>query len=232
MSVRRMLMVVGCTTGLLWSQPAAAQQWLSLSVGAFIPRGVDARIDDDVLLENAAIFDVQPRDFNDITVGGEWSTGVGRFFEVGVGLDYYRGRTASVYLDYLDADGYEIEQEFSLRVTPLTFTLRVTPLGRDAPLQPYFGGGVGVYNWRYSETGDFIDFATFDVFNERFSATGTDLGGVVLGGIRVPLGADFGAGVEVRYRHAAGAVGVENGFLAERIDLGGLATRVSLQFRF
>lgn len=233
MSVQRLPFVVaGFVACLLWSHPAAAQQWISLNVGAFAPRGADARIDDDVLLENAALFDVRPRDFRDITVGGEWHAGFGRFFEAGVGLDYFRSRADSVYLDYVDDDGYEIEQEFYLRVVPLTFTLRVHPLGRDAVLQPYFGGGVGVYNWRYSETGDFIDFTTFDVFNDRFSATGTDIGGLVLGGVRVPLGTDFGAGIEVRYRYAAGTVGVDNGFLADRIDLGGLATRVSLQFRF
>ena len=48
----------------------------------------------------------------------------------------------------------------------------------------------------------------------------------------MPIGTWFAAGFEVRYQHAAGTVGVDQGFLAERIDLGGFSTGYSIQFRF
>ena len=231
-ALRMPLMAAALAAGLLWSQPAQAQQWLAFNVGEFSLRGLDGRIHDDVLLENSTVFDIYPSDFSNVTFGGEWQAGIGRRLEIGVGLDYYRRTVPSVYLDYVDFDGSEIYQDFRLRTTPVTFTLRVHPFGTDAPFQPYVGGGVGVFNWRYSEVGDFIDFTTFEVFNDRFVATGTDVGAVVLGGVRVPIGTWFAAGFEARYQHAAGTVGVDQGFLAERIDLGGFSTRYSIQFRF
>ena len=231
-ALRSSLVAAALAAGLLWSQPAQAQQWLALNIGQFSVRGQDSRIDDDVLLENSTVFDIRPGDFRDVTFGGEWRAGLGRHFELGVGLDYYRSTVPSAYLDYIADDGSEIQQEFRLRTTPVTFTLRVHPFGTDAPLQPYVGGGLGVFNWRYSEVGDFIDFTVFELFNDRFVATGTDLGAVILGGVRVPVGSWFATGFEVRYQRAAGTVGVDQGFLAERIDLGGFTTRYSVQFRF
>lgn len=226
------LMAAVLAAGLLWSQPAQAQQWLAFNVGEFYPRGLGGRIHDDVLLENSTVFDIFPGDFSNVTFGGEWQAGLGRHFEFGVGLDYYRSTAPSVYLDYVDHDGSEIYQDFRLRITPLTFTLRFNPFGTNAAFQPYVGGGVGVFNWRYSEVGDFIDFTTFEVFNDRFVAAGTDVGTVILGGVRVPIGTWLAAGFEARYQHAAGTVGIDQGFLAERIDLGGFSTRYSIQFHF
>ena len=138
----------------------------------------------------------------------------------------------SVYTDFVNVDGTEIFQDFHLRVVPLTLTLRVLPFGRHAAVQPYFGGGLGLFNWRYSEVGEFIDFTTFDVFRDRFVADGTDVGGIILGGVRAPIGSRFAIGGEVRYQQASGHVGIDQGFLNERIDLGGLVTQVTFQVGF
>ena len=96
-------------------------------------------------------------------------------------------------------------------------------------MQPYFGVGVGLFDWRYSEFGEFIDFDTFDIFREQFSASGTDVGGLMLGGLRVPVGDRFSAGFEVRYQSATGRVGIDQGFLNERIDLGGITSQFTFQ---
>ena len=57
----------------------------------------------------------------------------------------------------MDNAGNEIEQELRLRRIPIDLTLRVLPLGARRPCR-FFGGGLSVIPWRYSETGDFIDF--------------------------------------------------------------------------
>ena len=233
MSASRMsVRVVALVAALLWTQPAQAQQWLELNVGGYSLRDLDTRIDDDVLLENSSLFAFDLCDLCGLNVGGEWQAGLGRYFEVGVGVDYHGGTAPSTYYDYVDDDDSEIQQDFRLRITPVTFTLRVVPFGTRAAFQPYFGGGVGLYNWRYSEVGDFIDFTNFEVFNDRFVATGTDVGAVILGGARFPIGSRMATGVEVRYHQAAGTVGIDQGFLAERIDLGGLSTRFTFRVRF
>ena len=233
MSARSPLVLAAAVVAvLLPSHAAHAQQALAFNVGHFGVRGADARIDDDVLLENRGQFAFDLADLNGVTLGGEWLIGLGDHLEAGVGVGFSQGAAPSTYADYVDDAGYEIVQEFRLRIVPIMATLRLFPFGSDTAVRPYVGGGVGLVNWRYSEVGDFIDFYDFSVFNDRFVATGNSIAAVVLGGIRVPVGSTFAAGLEVQYLRAAGRVGVDQGFLAERVDLGGLSTRFTFQVGF
>ena len=71
-----------------------------------------------------------------------------------------------------------------------------------SPVQPYFGAGLGIINWRYSESGEFVDFgAGNEIFRETFVKTGTNAGPVVLGGIRF-AGDTASAGFEIKYQKA------------------------------
>ena len=141
------------------SAPVEAQQSLGLNVGYFSVRGEDARIAEDVLLENRNLFAFDIPDFSGGTVGAEWLIGIGDYFDAGVGVGFYQRTVPSVYADFIDIDGSEISQDFRLRVVPLTATVSVLPFGRETPVQPYFGVGIGLFNWRYSEVGEFIDFS-------------------------------------------------------------------------
>ena len=210
----------------------AQQQSVTFTLGYFAVRGEDARISDDVLVENLDLFAFRLGDFNNASAGAEWLLGLGEYVEAGVGLGFYRRTVASTYDDFVDVDGSEIEQDLKLRVIPFTTTIRFLPFGRSAALQPYVGGGLGIYAWRYSEVGDFIDFSDFAVFRDRFVAEGNDVGPVVLAGVRMPFGSRFAVGGELRYQTVQGTVGVENGFLEERIDLGGLTAQATLQVKF
>jgi hypothetical protein len=223
--------------GVFGAGPAQAQQSVTLSAGQFAVKGFDSRIDRDVLLENLDVFAFRLDDFNGASLGGSWDLALGDHFEVSLGLGYYRRTVPSVYYDYLNANGNEIVQDFSLRIVPGTATVRFLPFG-DTPVQPYLGGGVGVYAWRYAEFGEFIDFGDFDrfgsfgTFTDRFVAQGADAGGIVLGGVRFPFGDRYSFGLEVQYHDASGVVGIDNGFLEDEIDLGGLTTQVRFSFGF
>ena len=225
--------VIALVGGLLIVAPAQAQQQsVSFSLGYFAVRGEDARISDDVLVENLSLFSFDLAGFNNASVGGEWLIGLGEYLEAGVGLGFYRRTVASVYDDFVDADGSEIEQDLKLRVIPFTATVRFLPLGQSGAFQPYVGGGLGLFAWRYSEVGKFVDFSDFGIFRDRFVADGNSAGSVILGGLRAPFGSRFSAGGEVRYQRAQGTVGVGNGFLNESLDLGGLTTQVTFQVKF
>ncbi len=221
----------------LGAAPARAQQSVTLNAGQFSVEGYDSRIDRDVLLENLNLFAFRLDDFNGGSVGGSWNLALGDHLEVSLGLGYYQRTVPSVYNDYADMDGGEIAQDFRLRIVPGTATLRFLPFG-DTPVQPYFGGGVGLYAWRYAEFGDFIDFSDFDrfgsfgTFSDRFVAQGTDVGGILLGGVRFPFGDRYSFGLEAQYHEVSGVVGIDNGFLEDEIDLGGLATQVTFQVGF
>ena len=234
MSMRSVNTIVVAIALSLWlGTPVSAQQSsLSLNLGYFALRGEDTRIPDDVIVENLGVFAFGLDQFNNAGVGAEWLVGVGDYVEAGLGVGFYRQTVLSVYDDFVDVDGTEIEQDFKLRVTPVTATARFFPFGQRSAIQPYAGAGVGFFNWRYSEVGEFVDFNTFDVFRDRFVAEGNDVGAVYLGGVRVAAWDRFAVGVEVRYQDAKGFVGIDQGFLDERIDLGGLTTSFTLNVGF
>lgn len=236
MSMRSMRgIVLAALLAIAWPAPLLAQDsWLSLSLGRYTVRGADTRIADDVLLANLQEgFYFFPDDLNGASVGAEWLLGVGDYLEVGVGAGWYRRTAFSVYKEWYNIDGTEIEQDFTLRVAPFTATARFFPFGRRAVVQPYAGAGVGLFNWRYSEVGEFIDFGYEDrpVFWGQYTANGSDVGRVYLAGLRFG-GGRYAAGIEFRYQDAQGVVGIDQGFLAERIDLGGMTTAFTFNVGF
>ena len=222
------LLLAGACVALV-PAPAAAQQTLNFTLGGFAPRGFDARVAGDALVENRdfLVFDID--DFGGATVGAEWLFPVGEYFEVGGGLGFYRRTVPSVYEDFVDNDGTEIEQDLRLRIVPLTATVRVLPFGQSRAVQPYFGAGFGVFNWRYSESGEFVDFRDNSIFRESYVADGNAPGTVAFGGLRF-AGDAFSAGGEIRYQ--AAEADLDDRFVGTRIDLGGWTYALTMGLRF
>jgi hypothetical protein len=223
----------------LAADTAAAQQTVNFTLGYFTLRGEDSRIDDDVLLENLPIYGpfdedrpLEIGDFNRPTVGAEWLVPIGRYLEAGAGIQFSSRTVDTVYNEFVRPDGSEIEQSFKLRMIPISATVRVLPLGNEAIVQPYVGGGITFINWRYTETGDFIDFTRpgFPVFDAEYEESGTAVGPVAVFGVKFPL-ERFVIGGEARYQHAEGDLDTDD-FLAPKIDLGGWHYQLTLGFRF
>lgn len=215
---------------LITPAPARAQQAISLSLGGFAVTGEDARVDGDVLFENRDILDFNVRDFNTGSVGLDWLIPVGDFFEIGAGVGFTSRTVPSVYAEFVNRDGSEIEQDLKLRIVPMSVTARVLPFGRARGVQPYVGGGLGVFSYRYSEVGDFVDFTDRSVFSDRFVATGTEVGPVALAGIRFALGDVWSLGGEVRYQKAD--ADLSDDFLGPKLDLGGFHYLMTLHVKF
>ncbi len=212
---------------------AQVSQSVSLNVGYFALRAVDARPADDVLVQNLNVYAFYLRDFNGPWIGGDWLVGIGDFIDAGVGIGYHRRTVPSVYLNYVNADGSEVAQDFKLSVTPLTFTVRFLPLGRHASIQPYVGAGVAAYKWRYSESGQFIDFSdNNNIFRNSYVDSGTKTGAVYLGGVRIPVGDVFAVGGEFQYQKAEAPLNPALGYTGTKIDLGGYVSQFTFQVRF
>lgn len=213
--------------------PAHAQQTFNFTLGYFTLRGEDARVDDDVLVSNRDFLAFDIKDFNGPIFGGEWLVPLGNYFEAGAGIAFYQRTVSAVYLDFTHADDTEIEQDLKLRILPIAFTARVLPLGQASAIQPYFGGGLGVLAWRYSETGEFINFANNAIFRDSFVASGNATGPIALGGIRF-AGESVAVGFEARYQSGDADLGAEfasPGF-EPRIDLGGWTYQGTIGIRF
>jgi outer membrane protein W len=237
MTVRLMLAAAAVLAA---SGSASAQQTLNFNIGYFTVLGRDARTgadcsncgrDVDVLIANNDFLTFDIDDFNGATVGGEWLIALGRYAEAGAGLSFSRRTVPSVYTNYVNINGNEVDQDLRLRLLPIDLTVRVLPLGQRSTFQPYFGAGLSVINWRYSEFGNFINFALPErpVFPAEYVASGTNTGPVVVGGARWADGG-ISVGGEVRYRRGVGDL--DEDFAANKIDLGGWTYQATIGYRF
>jgi hypothetical protein len=209
---------------------ASAQQSVNFSIGGFVPRGEDGRARTDVLVNNLDFLAFNVKDFSGATFGAEWLFGLGDFFEGGLGTGYYARTVPTVYLDFVNTNGTEIEQDLKLRVVPFTGTVRFLPMGHGNGIEPYIGAGVGVLSWRYSETGQFLATDS-SIFRDSFVTKGTATGPLIVGGIRIPVGA-WGLGFELRHQSGEGEVPSDQDFAGTTIDLGGFTYNFTVHVRF
>ncbi len=229
-AVRRTAWLLAVAVVGMPAQPALAQQAINISLGYFSVNGEDNRVDGDVLVANREILAFDVDDFDTFSAGVEWLLPIGEFVEVGAGAAYTSSTVPSVYDDFVNRDGSEIFQEMKLRVVPFTATARLLPFGRSRAVQPYVGGGVGFFNYRYSEVGDFVDFTDRSVFHDQFVADGTEVGGVALAGIRFPIGDAWSLGGEVRWQKAS--ADLSDDFLGTKLDLGGFHYLATIHVKF
>ena len=233
LSAAALIIVIG---GFIDTPTASAQQSVNLFLGGFTPRAMDARDRDDVLVRNSAFLStlnrangIDIKEFSNVTVGAEWLTRLGNNFETGLGLGYYRRTVPTVYTKLVNDNGTEIQQDLRLRIVPFTATVRFLPFGHAA-FEPYVGGGVGVYAWRYSETGQFVDTRN-NIFSDSFTGSGGAVGPVVLGGVRVPIG-PFGLGGEIRWQGGSATLPSDQDFAGSKLDLGGMNYLFIINVRF
>jgi len=218
----------------LSSVPAAEAQVthaVNLGIGAFMLKGVESR-GNDVLVEDLQSLEFEIGDFNGPLVNGEWLIAVGDRVELGFGVGFYQRTVPSVYADFIDSDGTEIEQDLKLRIVPVTATVKFLPIGRAGDFQPYVGGGVALLNWKYSEAGEFVDFSDDSIFRDVYVASGNTIAPIAFGGIRVPVSGDvFAINGELRWQGGKGDTS-GTGLLADEIDLGGWSVIGAFQIRF
>jgi len=215
-----------------YADTAAAQQTLNFSVGAFAVRGEDARVPGDVLIANRDLFLFDFKDFTSPSLSAEWLVPIGDYLEAGAGIGFASRSVPTIYDEFVRPDGTEIDQTLKLRTVPFSATLRILPFGRYRAVQAYVGAGIGVTNWRYSETGDFVDFSLSGrpIYHDSYVATGNAVGPIAVFGARVPMG-NFSLGGELRYQKAEGDLD-ERDFLGPKLDLGGFHYVATFGIRF
>ena len=236
--MRRLLLCVCASaviTGFVAPSTAAAQQTVNFFVGGFVPRGIDARGPGEVLFNDFylnprwfLVFDM--KDFRGFTGGAEYLAGLGDHFDAGLGVGIYSRTSPAIDADFTRPGGSEVQADLRLRIVPVTATLRYLPLGHHDAIEPYVGAGVGIYNWRYMETGDFVDSKN-NIIRGTFTGSDTSVGPVIVGGVRVPAG-KARIGGEIRYQRGEGNLPSDQGFAGTKIDLGGLSYLFTVGVRF
>ena len=203
------------------------------NVGYFSVRSEDSRTAGDVIVKDLEGFVFDVKDFNGATFGAEYLFGLGEYLEGGLGASFYQRTVPSVYREFERLDGGEIEQDLKLRIAPFAATIRFLPLGRRDGVEPYVGAGIAVFNWRFSETGEFYDAVGDEIFRDNYVADGNAVGPVILAGLRGPVADVFTIGGELRYQRAEGDTDPETSrMLSDRIDLGGWSANFTFGIRF
>ena len=82
-----------------------------------------------------------------------------------------QAHASSVYRDFVNDNGSEIEQDLKFRIAPVTGSVRFLPVGHGS-VEPYVGIGVGIFNWRWSETGEFVDTSDGSIFRAHLRREG------------------------------------------------------------
>ncbi len=125
------------------------------------------------------------------------------------------------YRDWEWEDGSPINQRLSFNVVPIEANANIYPGGAHRPIAPYFGGGIGIYIWKYIQEGDFVDFTTWDVFSGRFETSTTGIGANLKGGLSWRISRTIGFFGEAKYVFLKDDLSSDfQGF--EKFDVGGL----------
>ena len=180
-------------------------------------------------------------DFNAPALGAELQFPVTPQFELSVGVSYATSNKKSEFRDWVDNNNRPIEQFTGLQRVPVTASVKyyLSAPGRSvgrlawipAKFAPFIGVGGGTMWYRYTQNGDFIDFATKNVFSDTFKSTGWAGSAHLLAGFDYSLSPRYALTTEARYTRASNDMGSDfSGF--NRIDLSGVATTVGVRIRF
>lgn len=224
--------VLTCAVLAASAQPTFAQQTLNLSWGYSLMR--TGRSATDILLIEHHDLAFEFREFNAPAIGVEWLVPIGNRYEAGLGASFSRDTVPTVHVGVVNSDGSRIPRELRLRQIPVALTARVLPLGQSYSVQPYLGGGVVLFQWQFTESGDFATATRRTVFrDEEYTATGIAIGPIVLAGLRAVTGDTLAFGIEGRYQRARGAFGPTFARVADPdIDLGGWTLLATAGLRF
>ncbi len=184
----------------LLSLPAFADSVTVLG-SYFMPRG-----NSDIFDQNELETTFRVSDLNSLGAAFRYDHFVGDFINIGGGVSFFDNDTDVVDNDFEFPNGDPIVRNISLQIVPLEFNVHVLPIGRESPVIPYVGGGVGVYFWQYRERGDFVIDRLTDPHGRtgRADSDGTDAGWHMEGGVQIPFSRNAAATAEFKYFDANG----------------------------
>ena len=227
---------------------------VTFKVGYFMPRAMSDLW--DIEFENMTYTKNQFQN-TDFSFGYEYF--VSREFSVVMSVSGYTKNKSGIYNDYVGedidgeffafdyGDGSPISHVFSVSVTPLQASLKLTPLGRKGKLIPFVGGGVGGYLWTVRIQGDMVDFNAGEEFLDLDDNTivigyptyavdareenKLSFGFHVFGGVLLPIANRISMEAEVKYNQLNGAF--KDGFIGfEPFDLGGWTISLGMNYWF
>ena len=185
---------------------------------------------------------IEKKDFAGGYYGGELAVRLSDRLDLALGVGYSGSSTASEFRDWVDTDDQPIEQVTEFSTTPVTLSAKyyLTDRGRSigrfawvpSTVNAFVGGGLGFTYYRFHQSGDWVDFDTLDIFNSRFTSSGTGMQVHTLAGLDVSISKNLYLTGEGRYLWAD--AGINEMFFEgfSDVDLSGLQFTVGISARF
>lgn len=184
---------------------------------------------------------VNRSDFGSATFMGELGIRTTDRLDVVLDLGYARSRTPSEFRDWVGTDDLPISQTTEYRRVPFTvgvkgyLTDRGRAIGRFAwipkKVSPFVGASAGWVWYSFSQDGEFVDYDTYDIFNDTFKSEGSAPTLHVFAGSDWSLSPYFLLTGELRYAWARAEMdGDFVGF--DRMDLSGFQATAGISVRF
>lgn len=185
-------------------------------------------------------FTIERDDFDSPYFGGEVAVRLTERWDVGVGIGFQKTSIQSESRPYVGTDDLPIRQTTELRQIPVAISAKYYPLERGRSLgrfawvprtfAPFLGAGVGAVNYRFEQSGEFVDDETLDIYFDRFVSDRTGFLARAAAGVNVSLGKQFLFTMEGRYSFGSAPVsGSYEGYDRVRLDglqlIGGLGIR-------
>lgn len=205
-----------------------AEPSFRVQLGEFQPDG-DSIYWDDLGFD----FDRTAEDFEDAAIGLSYIKPLGRRLGLQISGFFWEGTENLAYVAFEDQGGNDILHTTELETAAVTIGLIYKFTEPGAALVPYVGAGGGVYSWRLTEAGDFIDFSDPDleIFDAFFEDEDEELGLYFTAGLEVPLAETWSIFAEARWDNAEADLKGDFRGLGE-LDLSGRSYSAGLSWSF
>lgn len=180
------------------------------------------------------------RDFNGLTFAGELGFPITSRLDISFDAGVSSSNARSEFRKFVDNKKLPIEQTTTFMRVPLTANLRyyLKETGRSigklawipSHIVPWVGAGGGATWYRFRQEGDFIDFATTNVFADELASAAWAPTVQGMAGVDVSLSPSFAITGDARYLWAKGTLERDfRGF--DRIDLSGVSVTLGITYR-
>jgi hypothetical protein len=198
--------------------------------------------------ENSELFEftreqltVSRGDFASPLIFVEGAVRLTEWLDLALGLEYTNGSVGSEDRLYVYQDDSPILQTTDFKRRRLMGSVKgyLLPRGRQisefawipSRWSPYLGVGLGMSWYEFLQEGDFVDYQTLDIFEERFRAKGRGMTGHVLAGVDVSLTPRFLVRGEYRYIRGEGKLDDYQFEGFDDVDLSGSRVALGLAVR-
>ena len=223
--------------GFLFGSPRAA---FTVKGGLSMPRA-SGNGGTSLWADTRKLFTVNSGDLAGASIIAELAVRANERFDVTFAFGYSRTEPHSEYRDLIGTDDLPIEQVTSFSTKPLTIGVKAYLRERGRSIgslawiprtwNPYVGAAGGVVSYRFMQYGEFVDYETYDIFEDVLLSEGRAPTIHLIGGMDFSVNRHFLLVGEARY--AFGSAPLDRDFVGyPDLDLAGFQVTGGITLRF